>query len=202
MSAAILHNQIKSLPIADKSAAIIAAGYVNSKGKANYTKFYEDVLNERKDDPRFGVSDKVAMLAHFVNKWAAEYTAKDLSLAWEIYQEQSEIDEGYDSIDEFISDYGLKNIGFYQDFADLMETYDSSAVMAFVELYGIHNVSHFVESYQGNYSSGAEFAEEFMGQIGENVPSYIVVDWDETWRHLSYDYTFDAETGCVFCDNF
>ena len=202
MSATILHTQIKSLSAADKSAALIAAGYVRTNGKANYTKFYEHVLNERKDDPRFGMSDKVAMMAHFVSKWAAEYTAKELSLAWETYQEQCEIDEGYDSIDEFISEYGLKSIGFYEDFADLMETYDSSAIMAFVELYGISNVAHFLESFQGKYRSGAEFAEEFVEQIGENVAYYVVVDWEETWRNLSYEYTFDAETGCVFRDNF
>lgn len=203
MSAAILYNQIKSLSADDKSAAIIAAGYVNKKGGANYTKFYEDVLNERKNDPRFGASDKVQMMAHFVNKWAPEYSARELKLAWETYSQQVNIDGNYDSIDEFIGDYGLKNIGFYEDFADLMDTYDSSAVMAFVDNYGISNVEHFAESYMGCYNSGAEFAEEYVSEMGDSIPSYVVVDWQETWEHsLRYDFTFDADSGYIFRDNF
>ena len=201
MSAAILHSQIKSLPAADKSAALIAAGYVRTNGKANYTKFYEDVLNERKNDPRFGMSDTVAMLSHFVNKWAAEYTAKDLSLAWETYQEQCEIDGKYDDVDYFIEEFGLQNIGFYSDFADAINDYDSGAVMAFVGNYGISMISDIADAYVGHYNSEAEFAEEYLSEMGDSISSYVVVDWQATWDcGLRYDFTF--ENGYVFRDNF
>ena len=201
MSAAILHSQIKSLPAADKSAALIAAGYVRTNGKANYTKFYEDVLNERKNDPRFGMSDTVAMLSHFVNKWAAEYTAKDLSLAWETYQEQCEIDGKYDDVDYFIEEFGFQNLGFYSDLADCINDYDSGAVMAFVDNYGISMISDFADAYVGHYNSEAEFAEEYLSEMGDSIPSYVVVDWQSTWDYsLRYDFTF--ENGYVFRDNF
>jgi hypothetical protein len=200
MSAAILHNQIKSLPIADKSAAIIAAGYVNSKGKANYTKFYEDVLNERKDDPRFGASDKVQMMAHYVNKYAVGTDISLLKLQWETYCEQCEIDGKYDDVDEFCEEFGIRNLGFYSDFADAIADYDSSAVMAFVDNYGITEVKHFAESYMGSYNSEAEFAEEYLSEMGD-IPPYIVIDWQSTWDcGLRYDFTFDD--GYVFRDNF
>lgn len=200
MSATVLHSQIKSLPIADKSAAIIAAGYVNSKGKANYTKFYQDVLNERKNDPRYGMSDKVQMMAHYVNTYAADTDIQMLKLQWETYCEQCEIDGKYDDVDYFIEEFGIQNLGFYADFADAIADYDSVAVMKFVDNYGISQISDFANAYVGHYNSEAEFAEEYLSEMGD-IPPYIVIDWQSTWDcGLRYDFTF--EDGYIFRDNF
>lgn len=148
-------------------------------------------------------SERAEMMLHFVNKWAGEYSSRDLKLAWETYSEQAEIDDKFDAIDEFIDDYGMRNLGFYEDFADTMNDYDRDAVMAFVGQFGISNISHFAESYQGTYRSEAEFAEEFISQIGDEIPPYVVVDWQETWYcGLRYDYTYDEETGAVFASKF
>jgi hypothetical protein len=57
------------------------------------------------------------------------------------------------------------------------------------------------ETYQGQYDSGAEFAEAICtdcGDIPENVPAYIVIDWQATYeRNLCHDYTITTG-GYVF----
>lgn len=196
-----LKAQIAGLPEADKVSALISAGYVRPNGKADFVAFYEQVLAERAGrDP---ISEKTETMAHFVNKWAAEYDARDLKLAWETYSEQASIDGKFDAIDEFIDDFGLRNIEFYEHFADTMNDYDRDAVLAFVWEFGISSISHFAESYQGTYKSEAEFAEEFISQIGGEIPPYVMVDWQATWDcGLRYDYSFDDETGAVFLSNF
>lgn len=192
--------EFATLTGAEKAARLIEAGYVRSNGKADFVAFYEQILAERsgKDE----ISERAEMMAHFVNKWAPEYSARQLKLAWEIYSEQVNIDGNYDAIDEFISDYGMANLGFYDSFADMMEDYDRWAVLAFVEEYGISCISHFPEAYQGTYKSEAEFAEEFCSQMGD-IPQYVVVDWQATWDYsLRHDYTFDSDSGAVFSQNF
>lgn len=200
LTATDLKNQISGLAGAERASAIIAAGYVRSNGKANFTAFYEAVLAERVSrDP---ISEKCATMAHFVNQWAEEYDARDLKLAWETYSEQSSIDGKFSAIDEFIADYGMANLGFYEDFADTMHDYDGSVVLAFIGEFGITEISNFTESYQGTYRSEAEFAEEFISHLGE-IPPYVVVDWQATWDcGLRYDYSYDDATGAVFSINF
>ena len=179
---------------------LIQAGYVRPNGKADFVAFYEALLAEKSGkDP---ISEKAEIMAHYVNKWATEYSIRELKINWETYIEQVNIDGNYDAIDEFIGDYGMKNIGFYDSFADAMEDYDQHAVLAFIEENGISCISHFAEAYQGKFRSEAEFAEEFCTQQNE-IPFYIVADWQATWDYsLRHDFSFDDESGAVFSRNF
>lgn len=199
-TATALKAQINTLTGTEKAAALISAGYVRPNGKADFVRFYETLLAEKSGkDP---VSERADLMLHFVNKWSAEYTIRDLKLAWETYSQQADIDGGYDQLDDFIDEYGLKNIGFYDSFADMVNDYDEQIVRLFVEDYGISCVSHFPESYQGTYSSEAAFAEDFCSQL-EEIPMYAVVDWQATWdQYLRHDFSFDDETGAVFSQNF
>lgn len=84
---------------------------------------------------------------------------------------------------------------------DLLETYPAAAIEAFIELYGEENVQHFEDSYQGEYESGAHFAESIVSDCYcLDIPAFVVVDWEATWDQLYYDYSI--EDGYVFCDNF
>ena len=84
-----------------------------------------------------------------------------------------------------------------------LEYHSAEAVQAFIELYGEENVEHFEDAYQGEFESGAHFAEDIAEQCGDtnNLPGWIVIDWEASWDYnLSYDYSI--EDGHVFCDNF
>ena len=82
-----------------------------------------------------------------------------------------------------------------------LENYSVEAVQAFIELYGEENVGSFEDAYQGEYESGAHYAESLVSDCYcVDIPGFVVIDWEATWDQLYYDYSI--EDGHVFCDNF
>ena len=82
-----------------------------------------------------------------------------------------------------------------------LEHHSVEAVAAFIELYGEENVESFEDAYQGEYESGAHYAESLVSDCYcVDIPGFVVIDWEATWDQLYYDYSI--EDGHVFCDNF
>lgn len=95
----------------------------------------------------------------------------------------------------------------YKDFSEaevleqLVDDYDVDAIKSFIEVFGIEAVPSFEDAYQGEYSSGAEFAEQFVGDVYPmDVPAFVEIDWESTWENLRHD--FIIEEGFVFGMNF
>ena len=105
---------------------------------------------------------------------------------------------------EFIETHGEQAfIDHYETVVGLFDHYEIEAIDAFIETFSIEDIDHFSDAYYGEYESGAEFAEEFARDIGEiprNLPSWIEIDWQESWENLSYD--FYEENGYIFSANF
>ena len=105
---------------------------------------------------------------------------------------------------EFIETHGEQAfIDHYETYVSLFDQYQIDAIDAFIETFSIEDIDHFQDAYYGEYESGAEFAEEFARDIGEiprNLPSWIEIDWQESWENLSYD--FYEENGYIFSANF
>ena len=105
---------------------------------------------------------------------------------------------------EFIETHGEKAfVDYYESYVALFDQYQIDAIEAFIETFSIEDIDHFQDAYYGEYESGAEFAEEFARDIGEiprNLPSWIEIDWQESWENLSYD--FYEENGYIFSANF
>ena len=105
---------------------------------------------------------------------------------------------------EFIETHGEQAfIDHYETYVALFDQYQIDAIDAFIETFSIEDIDHFQDAYYGEYESGAEFAEEFARDIGEiprNLPSWIEIDWQESWENLSYD--FYEENGYIFSANF
>ena len=77
-------------------------------------------------------------------------------------------------------------------------------VAAFLENFGIADVSNCRDAYQGCYRSGAEFAEQIAtdcGDIGRDMSGWIEIDWEKSWDNLSYDYVECGE-GHIFSQNY
>lgn len=113
-------------------------------------------------------------------------------------------EKGYplDDIREFIEEFGYNNFisGYYEAWADLTDHYDNDAVRAFVDEYSIRDIESFEDAYYGQYGTVTEFVQEFMDAMGDEVASYIVVDYEATWeRHLQFD--FDFVDGYIFNKN-
>ena len=96
----------------------------------------------------------------------------------------------YNDMVDFIKSFGEEDFrNHYETYQRLVDDYGKGLVEEFMEDYDIEN---FEDAYQGEYESGAEFAEQLCkdcGYITGDLPSWIEIDWEATWdRALSYDY--------------
>ena len=105
---------------------------------------------------------------------------------------------------EFIETHGEQAfIDHYETYVSLFDQYQIDAIDAFIETFSIEDIDHFSDAYYGEYESGADFAEQFAndtGYIHRDLPSWIEIDWQESWENLSYD--FYEENGYIFSANF
>lgn len=66
---------------------------------------------------------------------------------------------------------------------------------------GACDLSDFDEAYQGQWSSGADFAERFaddLGAVSQENAQWICIDWERTWEaNLRHDYHI-TDSGHVF----
>ena len=97
----------------------------------------------------------------------------------------------YNDMCNFIENHSEEEfIDHYETYNRLVDDYGQGVVDEFMEDYDIEN---FEDMYQGQYESGAEFAEQICqdcGYITRELPHWIEIDWQKTWDNaLSYDYT-------------
>ena len=78
-------------------------------------------------------------------------------------------------------------------------------VESYLEYFDIADVSSCRDAYQGQYDSGAEFAEQLARDCcdirDEHLSSWIEIDWKASWDNLDYDYT-EGSGGHIFSQNF
>ena len=125
----------------------------------------------------------------------------------ELLDEYNELyDWEYNEMCEFIENYGETEFQtYYETYHKLCEDYDQRLVDEFAENYDVDSVEHFEEMHQGQYDSGAEFAEMIAsdcGYVSRDMPSWIEIDWQKTWDNaLSYDYT-ELIGGHIFSNSY
>ena len=111
----------------------------------------------------------------------------------------------YNDMVDFIKEYGEKNFrDYYEDYYRAVDDLGEDIVNAFIEVFYIESIGNIEESYQGEYNSGAEFAEQLARDCcdirDEHISSWIEIDWKASWDNLSYDYT--EINGYIFSNNF
>ena len=110
----------------------------------------------------------------------------------------------YNDMVDFIKEHGEKDFReYYETYNRLCEDYGKELVDAYVEIYYTNGIEHFEDAYQGEYRSGAEFAEQIAidcGHVSNHNASWIEIDWEKTWDNLSYDYT--EIDGHIFNNNY
>ena len=112
----------------------------------------------------------------------------------------------YNDMCDFIENYGeTEFLTYYETYHRLVDDYGQNLVDEFAQEFDVDSVEHFEEMYQGQYNSGADFAEQIAtdcGYITRDLPSWIEIDWQKTWDNtLSYDYT-ELIGGHIFSNNF
>ena len=94
------------------------------------------------------------------------------------------------------------------NFDDLLEAWSDEtdddrrkAMGEYLDDMGADDLSDFDEAYQGQFDSGAAFAEhtaDELGEVPESIASWIVIDWEASWdRGLRHDYHI-TDSGHVF----
>ena len=109
----------------------------------------------------------------------------------------------YNDMVDFIKEYGEKKFrDYYEDYYRAVDDLGEDIVNAFIEVFYIESIGSIEESYQGQMS-GSEFAEQIAsdyGYVRGDLPSWIEIDWKESWDNLSYDYC--EQDGYIFSQNF
>ena len=112
----------------------------------------------------------------------------------------------YNEMCEFIENYGeTEFLTYYETYHRLVDDYGQNLIDEFAEHYDVDTIEHFEDMYQGQFTSGGEFAEVIAsdcGYVSRDMPSWIEIDWEKTWdKALSYDYT-ELIGGHIFSDNY
>ena len=103
---------------------------------------------------------------------------------------------------EFIDEHNEEDfVSYYEEYVTSGESVGCDVTDKFIEEFGLDCVAFCEEAYQGEYNSPADFSKQFMCDMGYDIPEYIVVDWEQTWKqNLYYDFTY--VDGYVFSKNF
>ena len=112
------------------------------------------------------------------------------------------LEDSYDlaAILEFIDENSEDDFNtHYEEYVRCGEAIGYEAVDAYISECGIDSIEDCDDRYQGHYQSTADFAEEFVTEMGYDIPSLVVVDWEATWdRNLYYDFTA-CNDGSTYC---
>ena len=120
-------------------------------------------------------------------------------------------DWSYNDMVDFIKEHGEEDFReYYEKYSSLVDEYGQGLVDEYIEIYNTNGINYFEDAYQGEYESGAEFAEQIAsdcGYISRDFPSWIEIDWAATWDNtLSWDYTeiINPDNGrcAIFSNNY
>ena len=112
----------------------------------------------------------------------------------------------YNDMVDFIKEHSEEEfVHHYETYNRLVDDYGQNLVDEFIEDFDVSTIENFEDMYQGQYDSGADFAEQIAtdcGYITRDLPSWIEIDWQKTWDNaLSYDYT-ELIGGHIFNNNY
>jgi hypothetical protein len=118
----------------------------------------------------------------------------------EIFEELENTDASKSDLYDYLEEQGVDELGYFEQYQEVMSNYDENAVTAFLSLYSVSDLHAFEEAYEGHYDDVRDFVENYLEMLGENIPSWIVVDYEATWNaSLRFDY--NEEDGYYFRSN-
>jgi len=98
---------------------------------------------------------------------------------------------------DYLEEQGIDELEFFDKYQEMMENYDEGAVKAFLSMYSVSDLHAFEEAYEGHYDDVRDFVENYLEMLGENIPSWIVVDYEATWN-ASIRFDYNEEDGYYF----
>ena len=102
-------------------------------------------------------------------------------------------DDNYDltAMLEFIDTHSEDEfVTHYEEYVRVGEIIGYDAVDALIEESDMESITDCDERFVGCYESTADFAEQFVSDMGYQIPDIVCVDWEQTWcSSLYYDHT-------------
>jgi hypothetical protein len=99
---------------------------------------------------------------------------------------------------DFVDEHGIDNLQYFEKYNNLVDEYCQDSVNAYISLNGIEYLENF--EYEGYFGRVEDFVEYILETVGEEIPSWIVVDYELTWKaSLRFDY--DEQDGYYFRKN-
>ena len=102
----------------------------------------------------------------------------------------------YNDMCDFIENHSEEEfVDHFETYNRLVDVYGQLVVDEFIEEFDTDAIEHFEDMFQGQYTSGAEFAEMIAsdcGYVSRDMPSWIEIDCDMS------DYTY----GHIFSNNY
>jgi hypothetical protein len=90
----------------------------------------------------------------------------------------------------------------YEDYCELGEQSSYEAVDAFCSEFGVENIGNFEDAYYGEYETPEIFVENYVNETSTvAIPDYLVIDWEATWTS-NFQYDFSFVDGFIFNKNF
>lgn len=137
-------------------------------------------------------------------QWLGKLTTDQLCVVTDMMTNEN---HHLDNIREFADKFGFEHLtnGDYDTWCELLDVCDEQelwkddnfttwielakyhpegAMWAFVEEWGIENISEFEDAYRGHFPSTDAFVDELISENGTTIPGFVSVDYDETWRQL------------------
>ena len=110
----------------------------------------------------------------------------------------------YNDMVDFIKEHGERDFReYYETYNRLVDDYGQNLVDEFIEEFDTDAIEHFEDMFQGQYNSGADFAEQLAidcGMVSTGI-SWVKIDWEASWDNLSSDYT-KLIGGHIFYNNY
>ena len=110
----------------------------------------------------------------------------------------------YNDMCDFIENHSEEEFReHYETYNRLVDDYGQLVVDEFIEEFDTDAIEHFEDMFQGQYNSGADFAEQLAidcGMVSTGI-SWVKIDWEASWDNLSYDYT-ELIGGHIFNNNY
>ena len=110
----------------------------------------------------------------------------------------------YNDMVDFIKEHSEEEfVDHYETYNRLCEDFGQNLVDEFIEDFDVSTIENFEDMYQGQYNSGADFAEQLAidcGMVSTGI-SWVKIDWEASWDNLSYDYT-ELIGGHIFNNNY
>ena len=109
-----------------------------------------------------------------------------------------------DDIESFVDDtrFGVEELVNFKAYTEACEEWTLHVVDAFIEIWDISDVEHIGDAFYGHFDSVEEFVDDYLDQIGNELPSWVCVDYERTWDSaLRFDFDFDEDNGIMWCAN-